>query len=123
MVLRTGCLCVAVCLGAAACGGAIVDDGAGLSAEAGAGDADAAADGTGDAQAATDALLDAGGTDAPPANCTDPFADGAAVPCCPEDLECATRPDGYPGYHCVKSSNNRCSCGCQSGIEWCACWG
>jgi hypothetical protein len=123
MVLRTSCLCVALCLGAAACGGAITDDGAGPAGDAG---ADARVDQWVDSaanDAAPDVPADAGDADAPPANCTDPFADGAAVPCCPEDLGCATRPDGYPGYYCVKSSNNRCSCACQSGIEWCACWG
>ena len=123
MVSRTSRLCVVLCLGAAACGGAITDDGEGLAGDAG---SDARADQREDsatADMATDVLGDAGGENAPPANCTDPFADGAAVPCCPEKPECATRPDGYPGYHCVESSNNRCSCGCQGGLEWCACWG
>ncbi len=123
MVWRTGCLGVALCLGVAACGGAITEDAASSAGDAGTDvDADHGED-SATSDVALDERPDAEEPDAPPADCTDPFADGAAVPCCPEHPECSTRPDGYPGYHCVKSNDNRCSCACQGGLEWCVCWG
>jgi hypothetical protein len=114
---------MALYLGAAACGGAITEDGASPVGDAG---TDVRADQGNDSatsDAASDVPLDAGEPDAPPSSCSDPFADGAAVPCCPEHPECSTRSDGYPGYHCVSSTDNRCTCACQGGLEWCVCWG
>ncbi len=123
MVWRTSYLCVALCFGAAACGGAITEDAASPAADAGVDVRPAEEEDSATSDATSDVQLDAEEPDAPPADCTDPFADAAAVPCCPERLECSTRPDGYPGYHCVKSTDNRCSCACQGGLEWCVCWG
>jgi hypothetical protein len=53
--------------------------------------------------------------------CQNAFLGGALSPCCPEQLLCADKPDGYPGFGCTPGDGSYCSCMCQGGEMRCAC--
>jgi hypothetical protein len=56
----------------------------------------------------------------PPAACFNLFSQTCA-PCCPDGLDCAGKPDGYPGYMCTPTSNAFCSCACNQEKLNCGC--
>ena len=64
-------------------------------------------------------------TDAQLKLCLDLFSsylEEVYVPCCSNyDMNCADKPDGWPGINCIDDSNQYCSCGCWSGKRSCGC--
>ena len=57
----------------------------------------------------------------PPKECHDPSS-GSPADCCPYPApDCATKPDGYPGFLCLDRQNQYCSCSCQNGKWECGC--
>jgi hypothetical protein len=54
--------------------------------------------------------------------CRNSFGGGQLTPCCPEpELECADKPDGWPGFPCTPGQDSFCSCTCMMGAALCAC--
>jgi hypothetical protein len=57
--------------------------------------------------------------DTHPNGCFAPF-DSRCAPCCPvEPPDCADRPDGYPGFACVRADDGFIGCSCQGGSWAC----
>jgi hypothetical protein len=75
-------------------------------------------DRTGSAGAGGASESDAGSV--PPALCFDLFSQTCA-PCCPDNVDCTGKPDGYPGYECTSTSNAYCSCSCGQEQWRCGC--
>jgi hypothetical protein len=46
---------------------------------------------------------------------------GDLTPCCPSELDCVDKPDGYPGFSCTPGDASSCSCGCYQGRQSCEC--
>ena len=54
--------------------------------------------------------------------CKNSFSGGALTPCCPAaNLDCAGKPDGYPGFGCTPGENSFCSCSCYGEMQTCGC--
>jgi hypothetical protein len=54
--------------------------------------------------------------------CRNSFSGGSLTPCCPSgSLDCAGKPDGYPGFGCTPGNGSFCSCSCSMGMQVCGC--
>jgi hypothetical protein len=54
--------------------------------------------------------------------CKNSFSEGQLSPCCAADkLDCAGKPDGYPGFGCTPGEGSFCSCTCYDGQPMCGC--
>ena len=54
--------------------------------------------------------------------CHNSFSGGSLTPCCASGgLDCAGKPDGYPGFGCTPGEGSFCSCTCSQGQSLCGC--
>jgi hypothetical protein len=54
--------------------------------------------------------------------CKNSFSGGQLTPCCPQgNVDCAGKPDGYPGFGCTPGDGSFCSCTCYAGAQQCGC--